>query len=667
MKLKTVIFILVLSLIPLSNALSEEHTVEGEISVTGKLVDVNADGGGEAKFTEYTDEDLIHGGLFVGGKLKYNTDNYFLKLDVRDIAYDTQYYRLDGGMYGKFKYDLFYYEIPHNITFDARTFYDGAGSNNLTVDPTADITDPDTWNTFDYETERKKAGAGFTLDMFKPYYLDVAYYHEKKEGIKPAGVFQRFEDDPVLYAFELPEPIDYKTDDLKIEAGYSKNPLFLSLSYCLSNFTNENQLLWFTPPAGDPPLTLPADSDSYRLAFKGSLKLPYSTRFYANLTTGKTESEHDFVPMYDGEVKTDNVDIVLTSNPVRYFDFKAYYKYYRRDNDSTIVDINMEPFSQNLNTFGIDLGYKLPANLYLAAGYRNVKLEREEKDEDTISEILPHNKDNIYTVELRWRGLDFATLKAGYEFMDREADYQIPESVVDPIQPANGFAYASQDRNTFKIGADIYPTDNLSFGLGYKYKKNDYKDRNAPSLNSALGLEKDTRDEFNLDVDYTIGKIANLFGYFDYEKIKLEQTQIYGILWDVDQTEKTYDIGIGADIYVIKKKLTLRLVYDYVKANGLADYTIPDAVLTEIGLSPGDEVDISNWDDYKLSLYTVKVIYNATKSVTFSLGYAYEHFDYTDAQLDDYDYTPGDAFLTGAYKDQSYSANIFFAHATYKF
>jgi hypothetical protein len=53
--------------------------------------------------------------------------------------------------------------------------------------------------------------------------------------------------------------------------------------------------------------------------------------------------------------------------------------------------------------------------------------------------------------------------------------------------------------------------------------------------------------------------------------------------------------------------------------------------------------------------------------MTLSLGYAYEHFDYTDAQLDDYDYTPGDAFLTGAYKDQSYSANIIFASATYKF
>ncbi len=42
------------------------------------------------------------------------------------MGYDTQSYRLDGGMWGKFKFDLFYDEIPHNLTFDARTFLFGS-------------------------------------------------------------------------------------------------------------------------------------------------------------------------------------------------------------------------------------------------------------------------------------------------------------------------------------------------------------------------------------------------------------------------------------------------------------------------------------------------------------------------------------------------------------
>jgi MtrB/PioB family decaheme-associated outer membrane protein len=660
MKLKTIAYILILSLMPLSNAFSEEHTIEGSILATGKIIDVNADGGGRAKFTEYRDlEDEIS--LFMGGLLEYDTPTYFLKLDVQDIAYDTQYYRVDGGMYGKFKYDLFYYEIPHNTTFDARTFFDGAGTNRLTVDPSADLANPNTWNIFDYSTERKKYGAGFKLDLLKPYYFDVAYYREEKDGIKAAGIEQDF------IAHEVPQPVDYTTNDLKIEAGYGKNPLFLSLCYYLSDFTNDNQLLRFPDISGEP-LTLPADSTAYNLAFKGSLKLPYNTKLFANLATGKTDSEHIFWPNYDGEVKTHNYDVVLTTNPVRYFNAKVYYKYYSRNNESNIVSPDMTPFDQRLNTLGVDFGYRLPANLYLSVGYKYARLKRIQEGQDADA-VLPFNKDNIYTVELRWSGMAYATFKAGYEFMKRNADYQTHASQFDPEDPSNRFAYVKQDRDTFKIGADVYPTDNLSFGLGYKYKNNDYKNKYAP-LDETIGLKRDTRDEFNLDADYSLGKIAKLFGYLDYEKIRLKQVEIFddsASRWRVKQTDKTYDYGIGADIYVIKKKLTVRLVHDYVRSNGLADYSIPDAVLTDIGLTPDDDVDISNWDDYKLRLYKIEAIYYATKSMTVSLGYAYAGFDYSDAELDDYEFIPAEAFLTGAYKDQSYSANIIFFRVAYNF
>jgi MtrB/PioB family decaheme-associated outer membrane protein len=660
MKLKTIVYILILSLIPLANAFSEERTIEGNISVTGKIVDVNADGGGKAKFTEYKDlEDDFS--LFVRGWLKYDTPTYFLELDVRDIAYDTQYYRLDGGMYGAFKYDLFYYEIPHNITFDARTFFDGTGTNRLTVDPSADLTNPNTWNTFDYSTERKKYGAGFKLDMLKPYYFDVAYYREEKDGIKAAGIEQEF------IAYELPEPIDYATNNLKIETGYAKNPLFLSLCYYLSDFTNDDQLLRF-PDISARPLTLPADSTAYNLAFKGSLRLPYNTKLYANLATGKTDSEHTFWPNYDGEVKTHNYDVVLTTNPVRYFNAKVYYKYYSRNNESNMVHPDMMPFDQRLNTLGVEFGYRLPANLYLSVGYKNARLKRTQEGQDAPA-VLPFDKDNIYTVELKWSGMAYATFKAGYELMKRDADYQTYASQFNPEDPSNRFAYVKQDRDTFKIGADIYPIDNLSFGLGYKYKNNDYKNKYVP-LNATIGLKGDIRDEFNLDADYTLGKIAKLFGYFDYEKITLEQAEIFDPAfprWRVKQTDKTYDYGIGADIYVIKKKLTLRLVHDYVRSNGLADYSIPDAVLTDLGLTPDDNVDISNWDDYKLRLYKIEAIYYATKSMTVSLGYAYAGYDYSDAELDNYEFLPAGAFLTWAYKDQSYSANIVFFRVAYNF
>ena len=125
---------LIVTLVPFSVVFSEETRIEGEVSVKGGYVGVSGGEGGEAKFTEYKDLEepwRLFGNLDLG----LDSPKYFLNFQANDIAYDTQRYILDGGIWGKFKFDLFYDEIPHNLTFDARTYYEGAGSHNLTGTP----------------------------------------------------------------------------------------------------------------------------------------------------------------------------------------------------------------------------------------------------------------------------------------------------------------------------------------------------------------------------------------------------------------------------------------------------------------------------------------------------------------------------------------------------
>lgn len=65
-----------------------------------------------------------------------------------------------------------------------------------------------------------------------------------------------------------------------------------------------------------------------------------------------------------------------------------------------------------------------------------------------------------------------------------------------------------------------------------------------------------------------------------------------------------------------------------------------------------------------------KIIYNASKSMTLSVGYAHERFKYNDAALDNYNYkvsANGQNYLTGAYSDPNYSANVVFASVAYRF
>jgi len=192
-----------------------------------------------------------------------------------------------------------------------------------------------------------------------------------------------------------------------------------------------------------------------------------------------------------------------------------------------------------------------------------------------------------------------------------------------------------------------------------------------------------------MDGDYTIGKFMKIFSYFAFERIKNNQFQRQFVSpaanpfvtptssnfnWDIKQKDRELDYGIGSEIYIIPQKLTLTFQHNYVRSNGSADLTY------YLGANPlpagrtQDNIDISDWDDYRLKAYLVKATYNLTKSLSFTVGGAYEKFRYKDAQVDGYQYLntiPGtgtnSAYLTGAYRAPSYSGSIVFLGASYKF
>jgi hypothetical protein len=295
---------------------------------------------------------------------------------------------------------------------------------------------------------------------------------------------------------------------------------------------------------------------------------------------------------------------------------------------------------------------------------------------------VDETNDDIYAVNLRWSGLDFLTVRTGYERVNRQMDRAIPD---DPDQAevesyVRRYDVAPMHRDSFKASVDISPLDNLNVSLGYIYKKTDYYD-------TTLGLQEDKRDEFSVDADYTFGTFGKVFGYFDYEKVRAEQFQRrfanaanidpdgpvqdpINFNWDLTQKEKTYDYGVGTDIYIIPKKLTLKLQYDYVMSNGDADFSY----LLDSALPTGytnSTIDAANWDDYRLSCFRVKAVYEAMKSVTLTAGYAYENYTYSDVQTDDYQYiSPSgftEAYLSGANSDPDYKANVYYIALTYRF
>lgn len=694
---KVILFALMICLIPLYNAFSADRVIEGEISGVGRYVGVEGGESGKAKFTEYRDL-RENGGFYGRARLKFDTEEYFLKFEGGDFAYDTQYYNIEAGMWGKFKLDLFYDEIPHNITFKARTFFLGAGHDTLIGVPNTNVS---TWNSFDYSVERRQYGGGLKVNLIKPFFFDVSFQREDRDGIKPAGIAAS---SPGGFAVELPEPIHYTMNNLKVEGGYAKRPLFLSMGFIYSDFNNSNDKLNFTHPITPFPmdtLTLPPDNKYYKGFAKGAVKLPLNSRFNVNLGYSSARSDTNLLnsivdggtitPLtlskadFDGRIDTQNYSFVLTSNPLRFLDAKIFYSYYKKENKNDMIfqddgsgspiEFN-KPFEYKKNAAGMDLGFRLPANLYLSGGYKYIKTDRKVKGlellefdpillEAELELIPPDNTDNIWSADLKWSGLDFLAVRAGYEKLHRTADF--PDSKPDNRR----FAYAGQNRSTYRASVDIFPIENLNFTFEYQHKITNYKEN--------FGLKKDNRDEVDISADYIIGKIAKVYAFSDFERIKFhqpEQSQSPLGEWDARQKDRSWGYGIGTEIYAIPNKLTLVLQHDYLRSNGDVDFTFASSSLfgSTTGLvgANNDIIDILRWDDYTKYSFKIKAIYSFTKSITASIGYAFERFNYKDAQLDGYNFTPtgpasNTAFLTGAYKDQSYKANLVFGGLSYKF
>ncbi len=705
MKSKVLILAGIFSALAGVNASAEEPKITGEISITAQHLNLE---GEKAKFNEYRD---IRDGFYGDAILQYESGNYYFDFRAAEVGRKTQSYELSGGKWGSFKYFFSYDQLPHNFTYDARSLYQGVGGAALSYPIHPPSINVSSWNTFDYSLERRTYAGGLKYEKLKPFYFDVSLSKETRMGVFPAAAAGTT---PGGIAIELPAPINYDTDNLKVEAGYVKNPLSLSFVYLYTRFQNDNSSLLFRNPATANTastsdfLTLPPGNDQYKLGFQGALRLPWNSKFSVDLSAAKAQSEAKLFNYYvsdvdaatsnigvrgrtgvilsdstfNGEVDTQNYSFVLTSNPLHFLDGKAFYKYYRQENKSDQIVTTVPPaagqtvnplFGYRKEKYGGELGFRLPASLYVAGAYSRINTQRDREDN-------PKNHDDLYRLDVRWSGLDFLVAKAGYERLNRRAHFEATPPVAIELYERR-YDVAAKNQDTYKASLEFFPLENLNFSLGYKYKEARYPD-------SVVGLQNDQRNEFSLDADYLILQRVRLFGYFDWEYVKFDQLErqlssfansnpnlpptATDFNWRSTQTEQNYAYGLGTEIYVIPKRLSLILQHNNQKSNGHADYTY------FLGTNPlpagrtQDNIDISQWDDYRLTNYIVKAIYHVTPALSLTGGWAYEKYVYDDAQYNGYQYVPGTtgtngAYLTGAYSDPSYRANVFFLTAAYKF
>ena len=178
----------------------------------------------------------------------------YLEVTAGAVGRDDQYYRATLGQYGDFKTNLYFSQIPKAFTDQARTVFQGAGSENLTLPaglapgnntPAQIAAALQSATPFDVGFTRKKAGLDIDATPGNHWRFYARYTQEQKNGTRPFAGAASF---PGVPAVETIEPIDYKTHNVLAGMQWAGDALQANLGYTGSLFRNAiDTLTWDYP------------------------------------------------------------------------------------------------------------------------------------------------------------------------------------------------------------------------------------------------------------------------------------------------------------------------------------------------------------------------------------------------------------------------------------
>jgi hypothetical protein len=387
----SVIMVAVFLLVPVA-ALSQQ--VSGEATAGAQLFDADPN---SSKVNEYRDLD---DGLYLYDlNAEAESGGYFINLGGTNVGRDDQNVVLRGGRPGSWGLRLEWDEIPHRLSNKAQTPYlqrggdlfidaapvplEEAGKNLV---PTAGQQQANDLLTEAYldanlrpvrlRNRRERGSVGLSFSPFENWGLHLSASNEDRRGNKitygPIG-----DRPPRTLNIQMTEPISYRTQEVRLETGYTGTRYQASFAYLLSRFENDfDAMTWqniYTDPAAgtfetwDRPVAtfgrraLPQDNLYQNASLNVGVGLPLDSRLAATAAWGRAEQDESLIPYAtiavadplvggDGlawndpaklprnragaEVETKLLKLDYTLSPLQRLNLRAFYRFYDLSNDT---------------------------------------------------------------------------------------------------------------------------------------------------------------------------------------------------------------------------------------------------------------------------------------------------------------------------------------------
>jgi hypothetical protein len=350
-----------------------------------------------AKFREYKD---LESGAYLNNftfMLEQPKSGFHLDAVGGGVAQNDQYYGVDVGRYNTWRVRGSFSEIPHVFTSTYHSLWDGVGSGALTLRGLrpGGTTDANTTQAnmlvairstapSDLELERKRSRARFDLTLPANWKAFAAYTNERREGSRPFGAV--FGGGGGGGNIEIPESIDYTTQDVTAGLQFANPKTSLNLQFAGSFFQNDLDTMTFENPlfittntiAGVPATTFTRGqldvypSNDY-LNFKGEFarKFPkfLKSRFTGVVSLARSEQNDNLIPWAlepltggtingvstanawnttgslsklsaDARIDTTLVDLAIILNPAQALAVKGKVRYFDTDNSTEFTACN---------------------------------------------------------------------------------------------------------------------------------------------------------------------------------------------------------------------------------------------------------------------------------------------------------------------------------------
>ena len=318
---------------------------------------------------------------------------YFLDVQSNNAIYHDQSYLATFGAWNRFKVQFRYDEIPHTYTNTARTLYTQTARGVLTIplltrntlqglaasDPTLLPSTIQTqlvpsMNFIVPAIERRAGTFLFAYDLTPDWDLLASYSREHESGTRPLGLIFNSSPSASLtggYGAEVPEPIDYFNNTVKIRAEYARKRWVMQFGYTGSFFQNATKSLVFDNPfltadcvaptgctnATQGPATgqvdLYPDNQAHYLNFAGSFLLMKHLRLLVSINAGWLRQNDSFLnyttntillagagPLPSGSLQGEKQTLAMNYKLIqtlgKKFAIKAGYRQYDYNNDTPV-------------------------------------------------------------------------------------------------------------------------------------------------------------------------------------------------------------------------------------------------------------------------------------------------------------------------------------------